>query len=145
MCQGRLCSSLKHFYFLLFKSETDILPCLGRHGCFQPENVLFIAAGWSRVRSAHSHTFTHLGAVQYHRCHCVLLTDHLHQSLRSVCLRGRYVSEMRKEKIGPVQGEIKLSSCSECVCVHSLSSLTPPRRLTLPSLCAPASSLPLQQ
>jgi len=35
--------------------------------------------------------------------------------------------EVRREEIGPVQGEIKL-------CAHSQSGLTPPRSPTLPSL-----------
>ena len=89
------------------------------------------------MRATHSHTFTHLGVVEYHQCHCILLTDHLHQSLRSVRLHGLCLREMRKGKIGPVQGEIKLSSCSVRLCTHTLSSLTPPRCPTLPSLVLP--------
>lgn len=51
-----------------------------------------VAAEWSTegggrgVGRAHSHTFTHLGAAHFHQCHRVLLTDHLHQPLRSACL-----------------------------------------------------------
>ncbi len=125
----------------LFPPVLFPLRCFYCHSRFQPEkwteNVLFIAAGRSRVRSAHSHSFTLLGAAQYHRCHPVLLTEHLHQLLRSVLLQKLRLSEMRKEKIEPVQGEIKHSSCS--VCVHtgthtfSQSMLTPPHCPTLPS------------
>lgn len=107
------------------------------------KNVLYIAAGEGRVRAAHSHTFTHLGAVEYHQCHCILLTDHLHQSLRSVRLHGLCLREMRKGKIGPVQGEIKLSSCSVRLCAHTLSSLTPPCCPTLSSLVLPPSLSPV--
>lgn len=158
VCQGYLRSLLqqRRFSFCSIKWQkirTEILPCIcfrvGCHGGFQPEkwakNVFFIAAGRSRVRSAHSHAFTHLGAVQYHQCHRVLLTDHLHQSLRSVCLRGLCLSEMRKEKIGPVQGEIKLSSCSVCVHTHTVCLVW--LLLTAapsPLLCS-RPSLPLQQ
>lgn len=151
VCQGHLCSRI---FFSLYKSETEIPPpCVCcRVGCQSssknhPKNVFFIAAGRSRVRAAHSHTFTHLGAVRYHQCHCVLLTDHLHQSLRSVCLRGLCLSEMRKEKIGPVQaGRDKAQQLLTHTHTQSVSGLTPPRRPTLPSLsCAPAPFLPLQQ
>lgn len=115
-------------FCLLSKIKTEILfpfICF-RVGCqtFQPEkwakNVFYIAAEEGRVRATHSHTFTHLGVVEYHQCHCILLTDHLHQSLRSVRLHGLCLREMRKGKIGPVQGEIKLSSCSVRLCTHTL-------------------------
>lgn len=98
------------------------------------KNAFFIAAGRSRVRSAHSHSFTHPGAVQCCRRHCVLLTDHLHQSLRSVRLRGLCLSEMRKEKIGR---EKAVAAVCVCVCVHRLSGLTPPHSPTLPSHALP--------
>lgn len=111
------------------------------------KTVFFVVAARGRVWSTHSHTFTHLGAVQFHQCHHVLLTDHLHQPLRSACLRERCLSEMRKEKIGPVQGEMELSSCSVCVhtdthtvCLAWLLLTAPPSPLSRSRL-----SLPLQQ
>lgn len=61
-----------------------------------------------------------------------------------VC-EGSVWGEKRKEKIGPVQSEIKLSSCFLHAHTHTVCpSLTPPRYPTLFSLVLPP-RLPLQR
>lgn len=117
------------------------------------KNALLAAAGRSGAQPARWCTFTHLGAVQHHRCHRALLTDHLQQPLRSVCLREQRLSERReRRKIGPMQGEIKLS-CSVCLhrhrhthsaCLAWLLLTAPPSPLPSPlPLWRPAPSLSL--
>lgn len=100
------------------------------------KNVFFVVKAKGRVRATHSHAFMHLGAVQFQQCHRVLLTDHLHQLLRSACLREYRLSEMRegKDRAGAGRDKIQQQLCvspHRHTHTHSLFSLTPPCHPTL--------------
>lgn len=79
VCRGHLRSPSEAggggIFILLHETEIP-LPRIYCHGRFlkQKESGLRMHSsqqqqGRSGVRSAHWHSFTHLGAVQYHRCH----------------------------------------------------------------------------
>ncbi len=130
VCGDRLCSLLKLREIVLscsIKTETEIcLGCIHCPSCFHTErwteSVFFTAAGRNRVRSSHSHTHTFSPSWELLSIISVtlfVLTEHSHQLLRSVCLQELRLSEMRKEKIGAVQGEIEHSSCSVCPHTHT--------------------------
>lgn len=145
--------SRKGFFFFLFLFALWNSDRIFGHIHFQPEKngprIYSLYLQWGEGLGQHSHSLSRSRELfSFILVAAFLLTDHLHQALRSARLRGRSLSEMRKEKIRPVWGEIKLCSCSVCLLTQThtvMSGLTPPRRPTLPSPLLPPPSLPRQQ
>ena len=104
VCRGHLCSPLKQGGFFILLHEPEIhLPCIYCHGRFKAGKKSGLRMhssqqqGRSGVRSAHRHTFTHLGAVQYHRCHCDFIDRPLAPAAE-VSLSARAPSEWNEKR-----------------------------------------------